>query len=84
MKTTDIAKLNDLLMTATWESEAMNKTNLVGLMVWDNSGTGIYGRVEYVTEDGWLGVRDESGRLDEMPLARAIADRTDWYASELA
>lgn len=26
------------------------------------------GVVEYTTEDGWAGIREESGRLDEWPV----------------
>lgn len=37
-----------------------------------NNPEGIMGLVEYETTDGWLGVRDvHTGRLDELPAARA-------------
>ena len=46
----------------------------VGQFVVDTLGTGIQGCVEYFTEDGWVGVRDqEDGRLDELPAERAQA-----------
>lgn len=45
----------------------------VGTMVYDSLGTDIMGEVEYVTEDGYYGVRDSEGRLDELPADRAVA-----------
>jgi hypothetical protein len=58
--------------------ESMNtttKTNWiqVGTRVYDSLGTEIAGEVEYVTEDGWVGVRDAEGRLDELPSDRAVS-----------
>lgn len=48
----------------------------IGRNVWDSLGTGISGTVEYIKE-GWVGIRAEDGRLDEIPAERATDDETD-------
>jgi hypothetical protein len=43
--------------------------SLVGMTV-RSTTCDIAGTIEYVTKDGWAGIRDASGRLDEEKLSR--------------
>ena len=47
-----------------------------GVVVQDSMGSGIFGVLEKVTEDGWVGVRGPFNRYDELPLARVEVDPT--------
>lgn len=39
-----------------------------------NGVTVLWGRAEYLTADGWVGVRQVGGRLDECPADLVVAD----------
>ncbi len=41
-----------------------------------DSDCGIWGAPEYVTPDGWVGVRGPGGRLDEVQASRIFPDPT--------
>ena len=51
-------------------------SKFLGHAVQDKMGTRIFGIAEYVTTDGWVGVRGPRRRLDEIPLARVMFDPT--------
>lgn len=38
--------------------------------------TVFWGQAEYLTRDGWFGIRQHGGRLDEAPVALCMADPT--------
>jgi hypothetical protein len=57
---------------------AMTKTEaekVIGFAVQSDSSE-IFGTLEYVTADGWGGVRGPSGRLDEIQVGRIYPDPT--------
>ena len=49
---------------------------LVGEVVQDSLGGDIFGILEYVTADGWAGVRGPHRRLDEVQVVRLEVDPT--------
>lgn len=54
------------------------KTKLKGLasVAYFLEGKEIFrGRVEYITNDNWLGVRQADGRIDEVPATRCAVLR---------
>lgn len=49
---------------------------MVGQVVQDSMGGDIFGVLEKVTPDGWVGIRGPFGRYDELPLHRVEIDPT--------
>jgi hypothetical protein len=49
---------------------------MVGQVVQDKMGGEIFGILEYVTADGWAGVRGPFKRLDEIQVSRLELDPT--------
>lgn len=56
--------------------EAKSLVGVKGAVVQDSMDTGIWGKIEYVTEDAWAGIRGPYNRLDEVPVSRLEIDPT--------
>lgn len=58
----------------------MNATNtnsgLVGKVVQDTMGSGIWGTVLSIKPDGWAVVKGPGGRIDEIQASRLVVDPT--------
>lgn len=54
---------------------AKETDSLVGMWVvgWTCGRMVAWGKAEYVTADGWVGIRAITGRLDEWPAGRVAA-----------
>ena len=68
---TDETKLNHL--AAEWGLLSMGGRGAI-VDVWDEDNVLIMwsGVLAYVTDDGWAGILDANGRLDEAPAARVF------------
>lgn len=55
---------------------SMNANELVGKVVQDTLGSGIWGKVLAVKPDGWAVVQGPGGRIDEIQASRLVVDPT--------
>lgn len=56
--------------------DGIDAAELIGAVVQTNLGGGFFGIAEYLTADGWFGIRQPGGRLDECKAEWCEVDPT--------